>query len=941
MTKIKIILLAVLAPLIIGVWSWMTLHEADNMWLYIQRDSDITVLLWDKPKQNNFSAYKLIYSANNSKPSYNWTNSHLIWWTWDYKYNQISLEKLDEESDILWLEKWYIRICAIYSEYWDNETDQYCSDVKTIDFSELLSDKSSISWFDQLHTQIKQYVRKAENWELDINWYLDKYDQILLKINDYKNKFDDNQKIILKKLILDYQTIILDRLQEELNYDEDNINNFSYEDLVSLKEERLYFFNSYSFIKKSDLNIRDFITRIDDEIDKIGNTVYPQEKWEMDENELYWSNYYDNQSENYINKESIVQDNTDKESVSKNVIDGNLIWQDYSNQFDSRIEDILNYFEDNDLFTFIYENDYFTKLWWVDSNGNQPENIKELWVVVSNIWFEDFQLTHNSSDTSIGVFNDLKDVYDNEIIKDNWSIELDYWYLYDQFIKLWRDEKSLKGHVNNIIDTISRELYWVEWDSILKKKVDQQLIDLFQSNIDNFDVFIENIKVIWWWEEIDRKHRSWDDPGDEEKPEDKEPPVGNTWWTTTMLWMISLWWLITLIVVIVLWFDFIKTKIFKITWRINIKKELEIINKSYQWLKSKLTYTHNLKTIYNNIKNIWYNLDPLFLSNFLASIQTTGFVILLGTNWVWKTAFLESFINSLYKNSINRYYRKIIINEDIDDEKKFLWMYDRLNNNYLDPYWVTKLITTAYFDRKNPYFLILDEINLQSIEKYFPYFLESDKIYDKWESSFIKVWDLSDADSEDLKFRKLELIKEYKFLTESIDWIDYFWFKIPKNLFIVWTANIDKIIEPFTGKILDRSNIIKMKYMWDKNYSNVEYLLEGTEVDFSSEINIIYDEIDPLIRWLAEQLTQKCNISKRTENSLIKYRLLSKNYKKLSISNLINQKILTWAFWEDYRKYLEDLSDVCKEYQWKIDLSKVVKESDELLKDDFINYWRI
>jgi 5-methylcytosine-specific restriction endonuclease McrBC GTP-binding regulatory subunit McrB len=55
-------------------------------------------------------------------------------------------------------------------------------------------------------------------------------------------------------------------------------------------------------------------------------------------------------------------------------------------------------------------------------------------------------------------------------------------------------------------------------------------------------------------------------------------------------------------------------------------------------------------------------------------------------------------------------------------------MYDRLNNNYIDPYSVTKLITQAYFDRKNPYILLLDEINLQDIEKYFPYFLDMDKI---------------------------------------------------------------------------------------------------------------------------------------------------------------------------------------------------------------------
>jgi hypothetical protein len=55
-------------------------------------------------------------------------------------------------------------------------------------------------------------------------------------------------------------------------------------------------------------------------------------------------------------------------------------------------------------------------------------------------------------------------------------------------------------------------------------------------------------------------------------------------------------------------------------------------------------------------------------------------------------------------------------------------MYDRLNNNYIDPFGITKLITKAYFDRENPYFLFIDEINVQDIEKYFPYFIDIDKI---------------------------------------------------------------------------------------------------------------------------------------------------------------------------------------------------------------------
>ena len=40
-----------------------------------------------------------------------------------------------------------------------------------------------------------------------------------------------------------------------------------------------------------------------------------------------------------------------------------------------------------------------------------------------------------------------------------------------------------------------------------------------------------------------------------------------------------------------------------------------------------------------------------------------------------------------------------------------------------------------------------------------------------------------------------------------------FGMRIPKNLFIVGTANIDKFSEPFSGKVLDRMDVIRMQDM--------------------------------------------------------------------------------------------------------------------------------
>ena len=94
---------------------------------------------------------------------------------------------------------------------------------------------------------------------------------------------------------------------------------------------------------------------------------------------------------------------------------------------------------------------------------------------------------------------------------------------------------------------------------------------------------------------------------------------------------------------------------------------------------------------------------------------------------------------------------------------------------------VLQLIQDAIIDESHPYFLILDEMNLSYVERYFADFLSSLESH-----SPILLWD-KDSDG----------------IPKSI--------LLPRNLFIIGTINVDETTYMFSPKVLDRANVIEFK----------------------------------------------------------------------------------------------------------------------------------
>ena len=93
-----------------------------------------------------------------------------------------------------------------------------------------------------------------------------------------------------------------------------------------------------------------------------------------------------------------------------------------------------------------------------------------------------------------------------------------------------------------------------------------------------------------------------------------------------------------------------------------------------------------------------------------------------------------------------------------------------------------------------PFFLILDEMNLSHVERYFADFLSSMESRD--------VLKLHDYEGN-LKADGSELI-----IPREVEW--------PRNLFVIGTVNIDETTYMFSPKVLDRAHVVEFKVEWNE-----------------------------------------------------------------------------------------------------------------------------
>ena len=249
-----------------------------------------------------------------------------------------------------------------------------------------------------------------------------------------------------------------------------------------------------------------------------------------------------------------------------------------------------------------------------------------------------------------------------------------------------------------------------------------------------------------------------------------------------------------------------------------------------------------------SVDNCGLQFDPSLILRFIASLQTKPFVILTGLTGSGKTKLAQSFVQWICAS--NSQYRIVPVGADWTNREPLLGYPNGLiNNEYVHPdSGALELILKSISDPNTPYFIILDEMNLSHVERYF--------------ADFLSVMESKDT----LKlYSGIQRKVGEQNIPENIHW--------PKNLFIVGTVNIDESTYMFSPKVLDRANVIEFRVShddMDKYFNNQRTVKleklekkgvslaqgflgltqmktpEGVMIDFKEELIKIFDELKVL-----------------------------------------------------------------------------------------------
>ena len=186
---------------------------------------------------------------------------------------------------------------------------------------------------------------------------------------------------------------------------------------------------------------------------------------------------------------------------------------------------------------------------------------------------------------------------------------------------------------------------------------------------------------------------------------------------------------------------------------------------------------------------------PTFLAKrYIASLSTKPFVIFTGLSGSGKTKLAQTFAKWICESE--EQYKIIPVGADWTNREPLLGYPNSLDpKNYVLPdNGALGLVIEAAENAKgknleecNPYFLILDEMNLSHVERYFADFLSA---MESKEEIMLYSGEKRTASNG------LEIPHKIK---------------LPPNLFIVGTVNIDETTYMFSPKVLDRANTIEFR----------------------------------------------------------------------------------------------------------------------------------
>ncbi len=217
-----------------------------------------------------------------------------------------------------------------------------------------------------------------------------------------------------------------------------------------------------------------------------------------------------------------------------------------------------------------------------------------------------------------------------------------------------------------------------------------------------------------------------------------------------------------------------------------IKLYLENTSKTIFQLEESLPF--DIRLFNKNLEDSGLIFHDKLITRFIASLLTKPFVILSGLSGSGKTKLAQAFTQWICQDDSQ--YCIVPVGADWTNREPLLGYPNALQTNeYIKPdNGALDVIINANNHPEKPHFLILDEMNLSHVERYFADFLSV--MESKGEISLF-----SEGAVDNGVPAKLAL---------------------PSNLFIIGTVNIDETTYMFSPKVLDRANAIEFRITKDE-----------------------------------------------------------------------------------------------------------------------------
>lgn len=241
------------------------------------------------------------------------------------------------------------------------------------------------------------------------------------------------------------------------------------------------------------------------------------------------------------------------------------------------------------------------------------------------------------------------------------------------------------------------------------------------------------------------------------------------------------------------------------------------------------------KLIHSGLAARGLSYDEDFIEAFLLSLKTKPFLILTGISGTGKTALPKAIMSMIGSEKS----KPIAVAPDWTDNTDMLGYFNVENQFIIGEF--TILVSEATQNLEIPHFVILDEMNLARVEYYFAQVLS---VIESRRFNSIT----NEVEYEDFLFNKA--MRDRLVAADKEDIANL---KIPSNIYIIGTVNVDETTHPFSKKVLDRANVLE---------TNEVNLMQGVQVNEDDQLPEAENNIPSLNYFYKGNITNLSELQK-------------------------------------------------------------------------------